>query len=89
VGTFESRLTEIRNMIEPHIGQRFLREDVYSARAYEQANSHERLIIIKEIFAMYLILCWAIEGHPSSGKRDDVVYSQEKLDVQRRVRAAL
>jgi len=53
--SFERTLADIRRRIDVPIGQRFLREDVYTLDTYRSANSHERLIIIKEIFAMYLL----------------------------------
>lgn len=52
---FESRLREVRNLLEPSIGKRFLREDIYTANTYQNASTHEKLIILKEIFAMYLV----------------------------------
>lgn len=66
--TFEERLREVRNLLEPGIGRRFLREDIYTANTYQNASTHEKLMyfiflivkiylyrILKEVFAMYLM----------------------------------
>lgn len=43
-GTFEERLREVRNLLEPAIGKRFLREDIYTANTYHNASTHEKLM---------------------------------------------
>ena len=44
---FEHRLKEVRNLLEPSIGKRFLREDIYTANTYQNASTHEKLMYVK------------------------------------------